>query len=138
MTEPEKNANSLYPDEPIDTSEEDLFKFDPFVKNMAKAILAIDKNRSMIIALNGAWGTGKSSFLNLLEKQLNKNQPNENQPNKNQPNENQLNKDDNKKPIVIRFNPWNYSSVDQLITMFFTEFLTSFFFFKLVVISLNS
>ena len=54
----------------------------------------------------------------------NKNQPNENQPNKNQPNENQLNKDDNKKPIVIRFNPWNYSSVDQLITMFFTELKT--------------
>ena len=114
MTEPEKNANSLYPDEPIDTSEEDLFGFKRSVEGMAEEILAIEKNKSMIIALNGAWGTGKSSFLNLLEKQLNKNQPNENQPNK----------DDNKKPIVIRFNPWNYSSVDQLITMFFTELKT--------------
>ena len=63
MTEPEKNANSLCPDEPIDTSEEDRFGFNRFVEDMAETILAIDKNKSMIIALNGAWGTGKSSFL---------------------------------------------------------------------------
>ena len=54
-------------------------------------------------------GNWKIIILNLLEKQLNEKQPS---------------KDDNKKPIVIRFNPWNYSSVDQLITMFFTELKT--------------
>ncbi|MBN1609947.1 MAG: hypothetical protein JW940_25190 [Polyangiaceae bacterium] len=74
---------------------------------IAGHILATNAPESVVIALNAPWGAGKSSFLNLLEEGL------------------APAKDDEKKtgnePIIIRFNPWHYGSIEQLVRMFFAE-----------------
>jgi predicted KAP-like P-loop ATPase len=53
------------------------------------------------------WGAGKSSFLNLLEQRFAPVAAVDEAP--------------AVAPIVIRFNPWNYTNVDQLVRMFFAE-----------------
>ena len=77
------------------------------VAMIARQILSMDGADSVVIALNAPWGAGKSSFLNLLEDHLTNN----------------LNSDDgrNDQPTIVRFNPWHFGNVDQLVQMFFAE-----------------
>lgn len=76
-----------------------------FVRNLTKLLQEYDKKESIVISLCGPWGSGKTSLLNLLEKEINHSYA-------------EL---DMEMPIVIRFNPWNFSSIDQLIKCFFNE-----------------
>jgi predicted KAP-like P-loop ATPase len=66
---------------------------------------------AVVIALNAPWGAGKSSFLNLVHEQLSA-----------LPTATGEQADG---PLVVRFNPWNYSSMDQLVRMFFVELSTA-------------
>ncbi len=70
------------------------------VETIASQIAATKTEESVTIALNAPWGTGKSSFLNLLCNRL---------------------LEDESKPIVIRFNPWLYGSVEQLVLALFDD-----------------
>lgn len=99
---------ALRSDEPIRTQEQDRLARAHLVDVLSRHILHTDAPESAIIALNAPWGAGKSSFLNLLEQKLAPSASGDRATKENE-------------PIVIRFNPWNYASVDQLIEMFFTE-----------------
>lgn len=57
-------------DQPISTPAEDRFGIDPFAAALAKSILKIKSPRGSVIALNGPWGSGKSSALNLIRHHL--------------------------------------------------------------------
>lgn len=59
-----------YNDEPIQTPEQDRFGFDPFAKALARAIRNFTAPRGTVVALNGVWGSGKSSALNLVRHHL--------------------------------------------------------------------
>ena len=100
-------ASSLRADEPIRSSEEDRLSRGPLVEVIARQILSMDGRESVVIALNAPWGAGKSSFLNLLEDHLT----------------NTRESDDcgTDGPKVVRFNPWHFGNVDQLVRMFFAE-----------------
>lgn len=57
-------------DSPIETPEDDLYGVVPFAQSMAKSIRSIEKPVGTAIALNGSWGSGKSSIVNLIRREL--------------------------------------------------------------------
>jgi len=95
------NRIGFLPDEPIKETAGDELNREKFAKSLAKLILNISPEHSLVIGVTGKWGSGKSSFLNLLD--------------------NELKESGKDEVIVIRFNPWNFSKIDQLIRMFFHE-----------------
>ncbi len=53
-------------DKPINEPAEDRFGIDPFAQALAAAIRKIVSPEGTVIALNGPWGSGKSSAVNLI------------------------------------------------------------------------
>lgn len=53
-------------DRPISDPGEDRFDIDPFAKALAESIRKIKAPEGTVIALNGPWGSGKSSAVNLV------------------------------------------------------------------------
>ena len=86
-----------YADDPITKPEEDRFGRNVFVDKLSNDITKWKgEDKSLVIALYGHWGTGKSSVLNLLKRELNKNQANN----------------------VLSFDPWYFNSTERLIQTF--------------------
>ncbi len=96
-------------DKPIERIEDDLLNRATFSKELANAILAYTDTENFAISLCGEWGCGKTSILHMVVQEINKvaqDMPEDEQ------------------PIIINFNPWNYSDKNQLITQFFKEIFT--------------
>src|SRR4051812_14485693 len=55
-----------YNDKPISQPADDRFGIDPFAKTLASSILKLSAPEGTVLALNGAWGSGKSSAVNLV------------------------------------------------------------------------
>ena len=91
-------------DQPINTPADDLLGRDSFARSLAEAILNYDSCDNLVIGLFGAWGSGKTSVINMAVGHLQS-----------------LPAPADRKPIVIRFNPWNFSDQNQLITEFFRQ-----------------
>src|SRR5262249_27322218 len=53
-------------DAPITQPGEDRFGIDPFAQNLAASIRSMKSPEGTVIALNGPWGSGKSSVVNLI------------------------------------------------------------------------
>ena len=92
------------PDQPIKSHSEDLLGRCTFAKSLAKSILNYEQKDSISIGLFGEWGSGKTSIINMTMEEAEK-----------LSNENEL------KPIIVKFNPWNFSDQNQLISYFFSE-----------------
>ncbi|MEQ2626239.1 P-loop NTPase fold protein [Faecalibacillus faecis] len=90
-------------DKPIETNSQDCLKRTNFSKQLAKAILNYTKQDNFVISLCGKWGSGKTSIINMVVEEMEK-----------------LTKNKEDKPIIIQFNPWNYTDSDQLISQFFS------------------
>lgn len=95
------NYNS---DKPIESSEQDLLGRTTFSKQLGEAIYKYDGKDGLVIGVFGKWGTGKTSILNMVVKQIN-----------------QLSENDDDSPIIVNFAPWNYSDKDNLISIFFDD-----------------
>jgi predicted KAP-like P-loop ATPase len=93
-------------DQPISSFDEDILGRSSFSKSIGKAILSYKDKNSIAIGLFGAWGSGKTSIINMAVEHIESEA-------KEKPN--------NEKPIIIRFNPWNYSDQNQLISQFFRQ-----------------
>jgi predicted KAP-like P-loop ATPase len=87
-------------DRPIKKAEDDLLGRAGFSKNLSDAILQWKGNDSLVIALHGDWGAGKSSIKNMSLAHL---------------------KQQEKSPIIIEFSPWEWSAQDKIIEAFFEE-----------------
>ena len=96
-------------DKPITKIEDDVLNRGNFSKQLAHAILAYTKTDNFVISLCGRWGSGKTSILNMVLDEIEKNV--------------QPNTDDT--PIIVKFNPWNYSDSSQLINQFFEVMLAT-------------
>ena len=59
-------------DEAIREPKHDLFGINPFAKVIAKCIREIPNPYGSVVAINGAWGSGKSSAINLILHHLGK------------------------------------------------------------------
>lgn len=92
------------PDQPIESSKDDILGRASFAQALGEAILSYKEKDSIVIGLFGAWGSGKTSITNMALEHIKSNP--------------KLNSD-YEKPIIVRFNPWNYSDQNQLTTQFF-------------------
>lgn len=97
-------------DQPISSFNEDILGRASFSKSLGKAILSYKDKNSIAIGLFGAWGSGKTSIINMAVENIESEA-------KGKPN--------NEKPIIIRFNPWNYSDQNQLVSQFFKQLSTA-------------
>ncbi|MDF7793954.1 KAP family P-loop NTPase fold protein [Pseudomonas syringae] len=86
-------------DRPIAKHEHDLLGRSGFAKNLAEAVASWKDQESLVIALMGAWGSGKSSIKNLVIEDF-KNAPGHE---------------------VIEFNPWEWAGQEKLSATFFDE-----------------
>ncbi|SEH40905.1 Predicted P-loop ATPase, KAP-like [Tardiphaga sp. OK245] len=57
-------------DSPIEKAIDDRYGITPFAKAIATSLLSIDKPVGTTIAINGPWGSGKSSAVNLIRTEL--------------------------------------------------------------------
>jgi predicted KAP-like P-loop ATPase len=94
-----KENQILIKDTPILKSTEDLLFRDIFIDSIATSIRNYKDNESLTIGLYGKWGEGKTSIINLLIENLDKDED----------------------IIYLRFEPWLYSNTEQLISMFFKD-----------------
>lgn len=96
-------------DKPINKTNDDILHRNKFSEQLAKAILSYTSKDNFTIGLCGKWGSGKTSILNMVEEHIQN-----------------YTKDYEKakKPIIIHFNPWNYSDRSQLTVQFFQTILT--------------
>ena len=61
---------TLLEDKPIESGEEDVFKLKGEAEKIAKEIRVRNRAKTCSIAITAPWGGGKSSFLNLIRKQI--------------------------------------------------------------------
>lgn len=59
-----------YNDQPIERPDDDRFGVDPFARALAASILKMQSPQGSVIGLNGPWGSGKSSAVNLCKHHL--------------------------------------------------------------------
>ena len=94
------------PDRPIEATKDDLLGRAEFSRSFGQAILAYDEKDSIVTALYGDWGSGKSSVINMALEYIDGQA---------------RNKRKDEKPIIVKFNPWNYSDQSHLVALFFKE-----------------
>jgi len=94
------------PDQPIKSHKEDKLGRFSFAQSLGNAILSYKEKDSIVIGLFGAWGSGKTSIINMALEHIGLVSKN---------------KADDEKPIIVRFNPWNYSDQNQLVNQFFKQ-----------------
>jgi predicted KAP-like P-loop ATPase len=80
-------------DYPIQNPTEDKFNRWPFAKRIADTLRDREDPSCIVLGIYGAWGEGKTSVLNIIEAELEKSE----------------------KVVVVRFNPWYFSSEAVLI-----------------------
>lgn len=89
-------------DQPIATPNQDRFGLDPFAAAVARSIASMEAPTGVVLAINGAWGTGKSSAINLIRHHLNT----------------AVSSGD---IVIVPFNPWWFAGADALTLAFFQE-----------------
>jgi len=89
-------------DKPIETEKDDFLGRKRFSQHLGKALLDWKEKESLVIAIYGEWGSGKSSVINLASGNIKKS-------------------DHENKPTIIEFNPWIFSEEDSLGEHFFNE-----------------
>jgi len=95
-----KDLHGFSSDRPIKNIEDDLFDRAKFAKDIAQALSSWHGKDSLVVALHGDWGSGKSSIKNMAVTQLEKMQ---------------------NKPDVIEFSPWEWAAQDKITAAFFQE-----------------
>ncbi|MCP4745646.1 MAG: hypothetical protein GY874_05815 [Desulfobacteraceae bacterium] len=89
-------------DKPIETENDDFLGRKQFSQHLGRALLNWKEKESLVIAINGEWGSGKSSIINLSNEIIKKS-------------------NDEDKPTIIEFNPWCFSEDNKLGEHFFNE-----------------
>ena len=90
----------ISPDLPITKSSEDKLNRESFAESLTNVILQSTFPTSFTVGLYGAWGSGKTSLLNMVIEQVERS---------------------SKDVVILRFNPWLCSDPKQLITQFFKQ-----------------
>ena len=93
-------------DKPIEKFEDDILGRKFFAKQLGQAVLSFNSNDNITIGLYGKWGTGKTSILNLAISEMI-----------------DLTRDvtKDKRPVIFKFEPWNFTNNDNLIIQFFKQ-----------------
>ncbi|TMN71293.1 KAP P-loop protein [Pseudoalteromonas sp. S1727] len=93
-------GNNLFvSDQPIVNKNLDLLNLDQQVKNFSEHILNAKESSELVFGVDGSWGVGKTSLINLLQENL----------------------EQHKNLVVCRFEPLRYSSNTNITNMLITE-----------------
>jgi hypothetical protein len=92
--------SGLLTDEPIELDRDDELRAAPFVKALAPHLILPPGARSIAVGVEGPWGMGKTSALNLLQREIHSLSA---------------------EAVVMRFNPWLIADRDDLIRAFLSE-----------------
>ena len=93
-------------DLPITLPADDRFGLAPFAAAIAASVAGMDAPAGAVLAVNGEWGSGKSSAINLIRRHLEAEVANGNL-------------------VIVPFNPWWFSGSDALTLAFFHELNTA-------------
>jgi predicted KAP-like P-loop ATPase len=119
-------------DKSTELSREDVDKLGTkhFAIELGNAILDYKIKDSLVIGLCGEWGSGKTSILKTTLNYIKKNQSTISETRFRKSFNylkklfrKKLNEEENDDPIIIEFNPWNFSDQNQLISQFFKEMI---------------
>lgn len=88
----------VLPDHPIKNKENDKLRRSPLAIKIAELIRNFKGKESFVIGIEGVWGSGKTSFINLVLNELR----------------------NDKGILFVHFNPWNFLGQNELIADFFT------------------
>lgn len=88
---------SFAPDQPAKI---DLFKRKPFAIAFAKSLCLKKNSAGLVVGIEGAWGSGKTSVINFIKDELEKNDT---------------------EPLIIEFNPWMTSGSEALVEILLTQ-----------------
>lgn len=96
------HASWLSTDRPIQSAKQDLLGRSAFSSGLASNILSWNARESLVIALHGAWGSGKTSIKNLVLENLDSTRA-------------------GRKLQILEFCPWQLSGSSSLVAGFFQE-----------------
>ena len=85
-------------DNPIRHFEDDALGRAAGARSFAQQVLALDATEGVVVGVLGAWGSGKTSFINLARSEF-----------------------EQASLAVLDFNPWMFSGAEQLVESFFVE-----------------
>ena len=103
--EQEGNEYPFSADRPINSEGEDLLGRAKFAASLGRAIKSWRGKDSLVLALYGPWGSGKSSVKNLVLESLRASPPD--------------------CPSILEFNPWQLANQNQITEAFFSEIGTA-------------
>ncbi|MCQ6957717.1 KAP family P-loop NTPase fold protein [Mucilaginibacter aquariorum] len=90
-------SSNFSSDKPIVNEEDDQFQRYAFSKRIADTIISRENKDCIVIGIYGAWGEGKTSVINFVEKELLKHE----------------------QVVTLKFNPWRFSDENSLLIQFF-------------------
>ncbi|MFI5697454.1 P-loop NTPase fold protein [Kribbella sp. NPDC051586] len=93
-----EGATVVLGDNPIRRTEDDVLGRAGLSRSIADDLLEVDASDGHVVAILGAWGSGKTSLINLIKLEL-----------------------DSSSVPIIDFNPWMFSGTEQLVESFFGE-----------------
>ena len=86
-------------DEPIKFIEQDLLGRAEFIENLYKEVISLASDDSFVFGLNGKWGEGKTSVVNLLKGKI----------------------EENDDFLVVNFNPWYFGNEKAVLNAFYKQ-----------------
>lgn len=92
------NKYEIPPDNPILCQEADTLDRANYAKTISQYILQLETKDGLVVGILGPWGSGKTSFINLMKEEWLKDLI-----------------------PVLEFNPWMFSGAEQLVERFFIE-----------------
>jgi predicted KAP-like P-loop ATPase len=99
MAQSDNRSNmTIKGDNPIKYAEDDSLGRLESAQAFARQVLSLDASEGAVVGVLGAWGSGKTSFINLARSEFEKSGA-----------------------IILDFNPWMFSGAEQLVERFFAE-----------------
>jgi len=93
----------MYGDQP---ASEDLLGRKPFARRVADLVRTWSGEKSLVVGIYGAWGSGKSTLVKFFRERLDE-------------------LPDNERPLVVPFNPWEWNAQQGVMEAFFAELSAS-------------
>lgn len=97
-------------DRPAKGLADDRLGYASFSRAMARAIHSMVPREGIVLSVNGAWGSGKTSAINMMVEALR---------------ELQANTAEDERTVVVYFNPWWFSAQEDLVRAFFNDIAAS-------------